>query len=147
MPLQGARELTPLRAIFTFSFLNKLFANNPIRRQYWYLDEWDKKSVKEVGSIPGTAFIIRRDLYKKVGGFDEKFSLYFEEHDLCKRVSELGFSTIMHPRAHVIHRLGSSTKQSEKNISEIFQRSKFYYLKKTFWNDKSIGSRSGVANK
>jgi len=131
VPLQGARLLTPLRAIFCFSFLSKLFPNNQIAKHYWLKDVWDKKSIQEVGSVPGTAFIIRRDVFQKIKGFDERFFLFFEEHDLCKRVAEVGWKIVMMPQAKVMHRLGSSTKQS-KNIQEIFQQSRFYYLKKHF---------------
>lgn len=138
--LQGARELTPLRAIFSFSFLNKLFPGNPIKKQYWYLDEWNKKSVKEVESIPGTAFVIRRELYKTVQGFDEKFFLYFEEQDLCKRITKLGWKIVMHPQANVSHSLGASTKQSKRDTNKIFQQSRFYYLKKHFGFWKAFGA-------
>ncbi|HSA84254.1 MAG TPA: glycosyltransferase, partial [Patescibacteria group bacterium] len=132
VPLQGARTLTPFRAMFSFSFISKFFPKNPVAKKYWYVDEWNKQSVKEVESIPGTAFMIRRSLYEKIRGFDEKFFLYFEEHDLCKRILDLGWKIIMHPKAKVLHFLGKSTTQSKKNINSIFQRSRWYYLKKHF---------------
>ena len=130
--LQGARILTPLKAVFSFSLISKLFPKNPIVKRYWYLDEWNKKSIKEVESIPGTAFVIRKEIYEKVNGFDEKFFLYFEEHDLCKRVIEQGSKIVMLPNAKVFHSLGSSTKKAKKDVSLIFRQSRFYYLKKHF---------------
>src|SRR6185369_794671 len=130
--LQGARELTPLRAIFSFSFINKYFPKNPIVRRYWYLDEWDKKIIKEVDSIPGTAFMIRQKLYKKLQGFDEHFFLYFEEHDLCKRARELGWKIVIIPSAKVFHALGRSTGKLKKDVPKIFRQSRYYYLRKHF---------------
>lgn len=129
--LQGAKELTPVSAIFSFSFINKLFPNNPFAKKYWMLDEWNRKTVKTVSSIPGTAFMIRREIFEKMEGFDERFFLYFEEHDLCKRVSALGWKIVMIPQVKVFHKLGASTRKS-KNINRIFQQSRFYYLRKHF---------------
>ncbi len=128
--LQGMAILTPLRGVVSLSFLNKLFPNNPISKGYW-LPDWDRKKVKEVGVVPGTAFMMRKDLYEKVGGFDEKFFLYFEEFDLCKRVKELGYRICMLPQAKVIHLWGESTKQ-RSDISQIFQDSRFYYFSKHY---------------
>lgn len=130
--LQGARELTPIHAIFGFSFISKLFPKNFIANKYWYKDEWNKKIIKEVESIPGTAFVIRKNIYEKIGGFDEKFFLYFEEHDICKRVIKLGWKVVMHPEATVKHVLGASTRKSNKDIKKIFNQSRFYYFKKHF---------------
>ena len=131
-PLQGAHELTPLRAIFTFSFLNKIFPKNPITKEYWVDQKWDKKSAQEVGSVPGAAFMIRKEIFEKVDGFDEGFFLYFEEHDLCKRVVKVGWKLVMCPQAKVFHVLGGSTKQSKRSIQNIFVQSRFYYFRKHF---------------
>jgi len=67
------------------SFLNKVFPNNPISKKYW-LKDWNHKSDREVDVCPGTAFMISSELFKKIGGFDERFFLYFEEDDISKRV-------------------------------------------------------------
>ncbi len=130
-PLQGFGTLTPISAIFAFSLINKIFPGNPISKKYWRSD-WMKQSVREVDSVPGSAFIIRKIIFQKIGGFDENFFLYFEEHDLCKRVKVLGYKIVMLSNAKVYHAWGESTKKSDKNISKIFNESRFYYLKKNY---------------
>lgn len=132
IPLQGARNLTPLNAIFAFSFISKMFPNNNIARKYWMLDQWDKSTIHKVETIPGTAFLIRKSVFEEIKGFDEHFFLYYEEHDLCKRVTKLGWKIVMHPKAKVEHHLGASTKQSSLNIENIAKRSRYYYLKKHY---------------
>lgn len=127
---QGALELTPIRGIISLSFINKIFPKNQIAKEY-FLRNWDKKTIKEVDVIPGTAFIIRKNIFEKIGGFDEKFFLYFEEFDLCKRVKSLGWKIFILPSAKVLHAWGSSTIQRE-DIKSIFQKSRFYYFKKNF---------------
>ncbi len=129
--LQGTKELTPFRAICALSFIKKLLPNNRIYKDY-YLYNWDKENNKEVDVVPGTAFIIRNELFKKVGGFDDKFFLYFEEFDLCKRVKNLGFKIFINPKAKTIHLWGASTNRSKTDVNNIFAKSRFYYFKKHF---------------
>lgn len=129
--LQGTKELTPSRAIFALSFIGKLFPRNRIYQDY-YLGNWNKKTNKEIAVIPGTAFVIRKEIFEKLGGFDEKFFLFFEEFDLCKRVKQLGWKMFMVANAHIFHAWGSSTKKSKKDVNTIFKKSRFYYFKKHF---------------
>ncbi len=129
-PLQGSATLTPFRAIVCLSFVQKLFPNNKIYKEYYLLD-WDKKTTKEVDVIPGTAFMIRKSLFEEVGGFDERFFLFFEENDVCLRVQKLGYKIYMYPKAKIIHLWGKSTKNT-KNIHKIFRMSRFLYFRKYF---------------
>ena len=127
-PLQGTRELTPLTGLVALSFLNKI--PNPISRHYWLAD-WDKKESQLVDVVPGTAFLIRRSLFTQIGGFDEKFFLYFDETDLCRRVRAIGWQIYMLPDALITHIWGASTPKST-HIQAIFTASRFYYFKKHF---------------
>jgi GT2 family glycosyltransferase len=130
-PLQGTKELTPLRAIFALSFISKLFPKNKIYNDY-YLTDWDKKSSKEIDCVPGTAFVIRKELFKKLGGFDEKFFLFFEEFDLCKKIKQQGWKIFITPSARIFHAWGNSTKKSKRDVNKIFVQSRFYYFRKHF---------------
>jgi GT2 family glycosyltransferase len=129
-PLQGAKDLTPLRAIFSLSFLEKLFPENKIKKDYWQSD-WNEKTNKKVTNVPGTAFVIKKILYDEIGGFDEKFFLYFEEFDLCKRIANRGYHNFIIPSAKIIHLWERSTKK-RNDINEIFAKSRKYFLKKHY---------------
>ncbi len=126
--VQGSEHLTVLRAIFSLSFIHKIFPNNPISRKF-FLNDWDKKTVKEVDVVPGTAFMIGKNLFDKIGGFDEKFFLFFEEADLCNRINKIGFTNYILPDVRVIHIGGISTEKRD-DIEKIFSKSRFYYFKK-----------------
>lgn len=133
---QGAKELTPLRAIFKLSFIGKLFPNNPISKDYW-IKIWQKNKLKEVDNVPGTALMVRKNVFEEVGGFDRNFFLYFEEFDLCKRIRALGYKIYIDPDLMLIHKWGTSTK-SVSNINDIFKKSRFYYFKKHFGLPKAL---------
>lgn len=128
-PLQGTKELTFLRGVVALSFLNKLFPNNPISREYWLLD-WDKKNIADVDVVPGTAFVIRKHVFEKIGGFDESFFLYFEESDLCRRVKMMGYKIYINPHSRIFHIWGASTKDIK--TFDTFSRSRFWYFRKHF---------------
>jgi len=129
--LQGTQILTPFNALFAYSFLNKFFPNNYISRQFWKKG-WDKTRAKEVEVVPGTAFMISSELFNKLGGFDEDFFLFFEEYDICRRVKKEEMKIYIIPNARVLHLWGESTKKSERNLKDVFNKSRFYYFRKHF---------------
>jgi GT2 family glycosyltransferase len=57
----------------------------------------------EVGAISGAAFAIRKDLFLKVGGFEERFFLYFEDTDLSLRLRCTGLRSMAVPYSRVRH--------------------------------------------
>lgn len=126
----GSRELTPLRGIFALSFINKLFPYNPISRSY-YLADISTDVLRSVDVVPGSGLMIRRDIFIKVGGFDENFFLYFEESDLCKRIKKLGYDIYINPKAEVIHDW-TPGKPGTALSKKYFNQSRFYYFKKHY---------------
>lgn len=122
----GIKTLTPTLGIFVLSFLNKLLLNNPISRSYWSFKRPNKPYEVEV--VPGSAFLVRKQVFEKLGGFDEGFFLYFEEHDFCKRVNEAGWKIFVLPSVKVIHYWRPAEKGA--NLKKIFEKSRFYYFRK-----------------
>ncbi|MDE2026171.1 MAG: glycosyltransferase family 2 protein, partial [Patescibacteria group bacterium] len=112
--LQGTTALTPFTALFAHSFLNKLFPQNPVSKKFW-LKDWDKKSDKKVDTAPGTAFMIRNEFFREIGGFDEKLFLYFEEDDLGRRVTNLGKDIYITSKTSIFHAIGKSMEKSKTN--------------------------------
>jgi GT2 family glycosyltransferase len=60
--------------------------------------------------VPGAYSIIRRDLLEQIGYFDERFFLYYEEVDLCRRVKAAGYQVWYWPDVVVVHLGGESSK-------------------------------------
>jgi GT2 family glycosyltransferase len=57
----------------------------------------------------GACFLIRRDLFLSLGGFDENIFLFYEDDDLCRRVADAGSALIYVPQAVVRHGRGRSS--------------------------------------
>lgn len=129
-PSQGSDEYNLKNAVVTLSFVNKIFSNNIVSTIFFHKN-WNKKNAEEFDVVPGTAFMIRKDLFEKAGMFDENFFLYFEEYDLAKRIKKLGYKNYIVPKAKVIHAWGASTKK-RKDIKKIFSESRFLFFKKHY---------------
>lgn len=67
------------------------------------MDRSALSSPKEVSSISGAAFAIRRDLFESLGGFDEAFFLYMEDTDLSWRARLAGYRCVCVPSSAVYH--------------------------------------------
>lgn len=123
--------LSPLTAIFALSFINKYFPNNYFSRKYFF-SGWDRNSIKEVDAVSGAALMIRTDLFKKIGGFDERYFIYFEETDLCLAVKKEGKRVIYLPQAGIIHYGGKTTKKISSEMKRMFKQSRYRFIKKHY---------------
>lgn len=76
------------------------------------VDEVDKgqfDKVKATDFVTGCLFIIRTDVLEKVGLFDERYCLYFEDSDLCARVKKAGYRLIVDPEIKLWHKVAQSS--------------------------------------
>ncbi len=127
---QGSKELTPKAILFSQSFIRKIFTNKNIYNQYTLAD-WSIETPLSVDAIPGAAIMISTNLFRKIGGFDKNFFLYFEENDISKRVKDLGYKLFIVPSAKIIHLVGRSTNNL-KNTENIYSKSRYLYLRKHY---------------
>ena len=85
--------------------------------------------------IVGCSFLIKRDLFEKIGGFDKDFFMYFEDNDLCDKVILNKKSIIEIPDSKMIHFQGLSSELTfflKCKLSVIHKISEYiYYSKKT----------------
>jgi GT2 family glycosyltransferase/glycosyltransferase involved in cell wall biosynthesis len=65
-------------------------------------------AVREVAAVDGCAMLIRRELLERVGLFDERYFLYFEDVDLCRRAATQGLSSVVVADAVAYHEGGRS---------------------------------------
>jgi GT2 family glycosyltransferase len=94
------------------TFGNILFSRqSPISRflpgdDVYTLPDYTEPTVVE--SCSCTSTMIRRSCFDDVGGFDERFFMYCEDTDLCRRFGERGWNIIFLPSATVMHRWAKS---------------------------------------
>lgn len=61
--------------------------------------------VREVDFISGAGLMVRKELFDRLGGFDERYNpAYFEDADLCMSIKRLGFKVLIAPHSAILHR-------------------------------------------
>jgi len=129
---------TPLTGLFgRSSLLTRLFPNNPFSRANILTARSDGKMHMEVDWVSGASMVVRRKAVDDVGLMDERFFIYWEDADWCRRMWENGWKVIYFPQASVIHYVGvSSEKALTRSIFE-FHKSSYRlfdkYTKPTLW--------------
>ena len=72
------------------------------------LGRWNRDSEREVGVVTGLLMLVKRDLWERLGGFDDDFFMYAEDVDISIRAAQLGFRPCITPNAVVVHESGAS---------------------------------------
>jgi N-acetylglucosaminyl-diphospho-decaprenol L-rhamnosyltransferase len=80
--------------------------------------------------VSGSCLVARRTALEAVGGFDERFFLYEEDADLCRRLREAGWLVLFTPQAEVRHHLGRSMSKAPRRARREYHRSHRLYYRK-----------------
>lgn len=97
-----------------------------------FLTEWDHTESREVDQVMGAFFLVRRDLFESLGGFDERFFVYYEELDFSLRARKQGYSSWYLATAGAFHRGGGTTDQVKATRLFYALRSRTQYAYKHF---------------
>lgn len=92
---------------------------------------WETTMPVDVDWVSGAAFAISKNFFTECNGFDEKFFMYFEDVDLCKRVRKLNKKIMLLPEMRVLHIGGQSQSNTQKQKFHYYE-SQDYYFKKHF---------------
>ena len=96
------------------------------------MTEWDHSESRKVDQIMGAYFFVRRSLFEKMGGFDERFFVYYEEVDFCRRSLSAGWESWFLADAAAIHYGGGSSEKVKARRLFYSLRSRLLYSRKHF---------------
>lgn len=102
-------QMTPWNQICRAAGLTSLFKNTELFNGESY-GGWQRDSVRDVDIVSGCFFLIERELWDALGGFDPLFFMYGEEADLCLRARAYGAKPAITPAATIVHHCGASEK-------------------------------------
>jgi GT2 family glycosyltransferase len=77
--------------------------------------------------LSGACMLIRRDAFLAAGGFDERFFLYWEDADLCRRLRNRGYNIRYVPGATAVHQVGRSSQTARHSSIRAFHASAYLY--------------------
>ena len=94
-------------------------------KEYWLGRKGDYEKYLPEGNNPvkvdavvGAVMLVSREVLNKVGLLDEKYFMYFEDLDLCRRIFRVGYSNYYLPKAEFIHYHGLSGKNISKDTNK-----------------------------
>lgn len=103
-----ARLPTPGRYLAMIAGLDRLL---PSLFPSHFMTEWDHEDSREVDQVMGAFFLVRRTVFEALGGFDERFFVYFEDVDFALRARKAGWRSYYLATARAYHRGAGTTEQ------------------------------------
>lgn len=110
------------------SLLTRLFPKNPlVRRLFPAAEKLSGPTV--VDWISGTCMTVRRRTLEEIGPMDERFFMYFEDADLCRRAREAGWLVYYLPQVEIFHHSGASSGNRPRAIWDLHKSAFLYHRK------------------
>ncbi|MEY4834928.1 MAG: hypothetical protein RI980_1043 [Bacteroidota bacterium] len=124
--------------IFGLYKISKIFGK-------YYAQHLSENQSGKVDVLVGAFMMMKRDLYLKVGGFDENCFMYSDDIDLSYMIQKLGMENFYFHETSVIHYKGESTIRDAHYLNRFREAMQFFYkkhFKKPWFFDKflQIGS-------
>jgi N-acetylglucosaminyl-diphospho-decaprenol L-rhamnosyltransferase len=110
----------------------KLWPANPWTRAYRQGQEEMLLTEHSVGWLSGACLLLRREALAPLGGFDERYFMFFEDVDLGDRLGQAGWLNVYVPTARVVHDQGASWRERPAPMIRAHHRSAEQYLHRRY---------------
>ena len=119
------------RMFCEFSLLASIFPNTKLFGS-WKAKYMDYSSEQDIEQPMAAAFMIRNELLAEIDNMDERFRMFFNDVDLCKKVYDSGSKIRLLPSSVVTHEHGASIKKDRANMIRIWNEDCAKYFEKHF---------------
>lgn len=111
-------------------FIRRFGTKELKEKNNYYFEMRDKNydEIMEVPSLSGCFMFFRSSVLQKLNGFDERFFMYLEDVDLCRRSSKVA-KNIHFPRVTIVHEHGQGSYRSKKLLGYHIKSTFLYFLK------------------
>jgi hypothetical protein len=96
----------------------------------WKVKYMDYTIEQDIMQPMAAAFMIRRSLLNRIGNMDERFRMFFNDVDLCKKIYDAGFKIRLVPSSEVTHAHGASVKKDRAKMIKIWNNDCAHYFEK-----------------
>jgi GT2 family glycosyltransferase len=94
------------------------------------MTDFDHATTRTVDVLPGCFFVIRKSVIEEAGALDDRYFIYGEDKDWCRRIKDAGHTVVFHPLAEVVHYTkGSSSKAPVRFMVEKIKANCQYWEK------------------
>lgn len=81
-------------------------------------NQYERK--EKIDFATGCCLMVRKEVFEKIGFFDERYFLYYEDHDFCERVKKAGFDIYYVPKSVMYHENASSSGGPGNDLHDYF---------------------------
>lgn len=123
---------------YFLGFLLKIFPQSQWLKNFsmrFILNYWDYDKTLAVSWVIEGCFVIKKEVFDKIGEFDERFFMYYEGPDLCRRFRQEGYKVYFYPEAKADLLEGHT--HSELKRSLFLTKSKYLFYQKHYFYKKS----------
>lgn len=93
----------------------------------WGLEYRIEEEPLEVDWVGGMFMLLPSRVFAEIGGFDTAYHLYYEDVDLCRRNRDSGRTTVLEPRARVVHVAQHASHRNRRHlIWHLISMSRFF---------------------
>jgi len=118
-----------IAGMFRNTWLDKLFPSNKFVKSY-LMSDWSHDEISNVDWLSGAALVVRKEMVDKIGMLDERFFMYCEDIDWCKRAHDAGWKVVYYPLVSVLHRIGAASDKDPYNAVQRHHKSMLQYFLK-----------------
>ncbi len=119
----------PAKVFSWMFFLDDIPLLRKVLKPYHAEEKSFYEKERSVDWVTGACFLIKKEIIKKAGLFDENIFMYGEEMEWCYRIKNAGFKIVFAPTAKLIHHKGASTAVGTGGILEEFKTILYFYKK------------------
>lgn len=134
--------VNPDGSMQAWSYGSKINLWQIIKNNLWTSKVSPEKPPKDLcptSWVSGAALAIKSSLFKKIGGFDDNFFMYFEDVDLCHQAEKLGFQTVVSPKMCLLHHGGASKTTTQEQKKQYYASQDHYFRKNLpFWQSIAL---------
>lgn len=129
------RFYQPKTIVYRRSWLGKLpFAKRHL--DWFIMADYDKQEPRSVEWVMGSALLVTREAVERVGMMDQRFFMYMEDVDWCRRFWEQGLKVVYFPKVFLYHYHGKGSAKGGFIGSLLFNKLTWYHIRSAmqyFW--------------
>lgn len=141
---QGCRRNIPdfRSSFYYFSGLHKF---NPKKFPNFNFNTTEiPKETTPVPAISGACLLMKREIFNQIDGWDEHYFIHVEDLDLCKRVTDAGYTILFNPQAKATHIKGACSKKTFLRVVWHKHIGFIYFYNKFQSHDHNFLQRTGI---
>lgn len=112
-----------------FALLSYIFPDS-ILFSNWKMNYFGHDEERKVEQPMAAALMVKKKVLNEIDNFDERFKMFFNDVDLCRKIHDKGYSIVFYPGSKIIHEKGVSIYKDRERMIRVWNEDCLSYFKK-----------------